>query len=148
MTGPVVVELTASRTHALRRDVLRGGDPAARVVFDGDDLPTTVHLGVELDGRLVATSTWLAVRHPDHPALAGVQLRGMATAPDLQGAGIGGVLLAAGLERMRERGIELVWARARDTALAFYQRHGFEIFGRGYVDLATGLPHHDVIRHL
>ena len=43
---------------------------------------------------------------------------------------------------------ELVWARARDTALDFYQRHGFTVHGPGYVDLTTNLPHHDIIRRV
>ena len=42
----------------------------------------------------------------------------------------------------------MVWARARDTALPFYARHGFSTVGVGYVDLTTGLPHHDVIREI
>ena len=42
----------------------------------------------------------------------------------------------------------VVWARARDTALPFYVRHGFSTVGVGYVDLTTGLPHHDVIREI
>ncbi|MGA1594495.1 MAG: hypothetical protein ACO371_07620 [Ilumatobacteraceae bacterium] len=49
---------------------------------------------------------------------------------------------------MAALGAELVWARARDTALTFYTSRGFEVFGEGYVDLSTGLPHHDVIRLL
>ena len=39
-----------------------------------------------------------------------------------------------------------MWARARDSALAFYERHGFTTAGLGYADLTTGLPHHDVVR--
>jgi GNAT superfamily N-acetyltransferase len=95
---------------------------------------------------LVAVSSWVPRPHPDHPALAGVQVRGMATAHDLQGTGLGGVLLEAGVQRAVAGGADVVWARARDTALAFYERHGFEVHGRGYVDLTTQLPHHDVIR--
>jgi len=41
-----IVELDATGTHALRRSVLRNGDPAASVVFDEDAWPGTIHLGV------------------------------------------------------------------------------------------------------
>ena len=34
---------------------------------------------------------------------------------------------------------------ARDTALGFYARHDFTTAGRGYIDLTTGLPHHDIV---
>jgi predicted GNAT family N-acyltransferase len=146
--GPEIVAITAHATHPLRTAVLRDGDPTRSVEFDGDHLDSTVHLAVQLDGVLVATSTWLWRRHPDHPEVEGVQLRGMATSVTLQGRGIGGRLLEHGVAAAHERGAGLVWARARDAALEFYLRHGFAVFGPGYVDQTTDLPHHDVIRRL
>lgn len=139
-----VVELSAADTHDLRRRVLRVGTVTTSVDFDGDE--SAVHLGVMVDSDVVAVSSWFDRRHPDRPALAGVQLRGMAVEPSLAGTGLGSLLLAAGVERMRSDGAGLVWARARDTALSFYTSRDFEVFGEGYVDLSTGLPHHDVIR--
>ena len=56
--------------------------------------------------------------------------------------------IEAGIEICRKRGATLVWARARDSALEFYEHRGFGVTGSGYVDLATGVPHHDVIRDL
>jgi GNAT superfamily N-acetyltransferase len=141
-----VVELSAADTHDLRRRVLRVGTATTSVDFDGDD--GAVHLGVMVDSDVVAVSSWFDRRHPDRPALAGVQLRGMAVEPSLAGTGLGSLLLAAGVERMLSDGAGLVWARARDTALSFYTSRDFEVFGEGYVDLSTGLPHHDVIRLL
>ncbi len=147
MLAPVV-ELTADDTHPLRREVLRDGTPSDEVVFDGDALDTTFHLGIRIDGALVAISTWLERPYPDRPAEAGFQVRGMATSPAHQGRGHGARLLAAGIDRCAGAGATLVWARARDSALTFYDRHGFVTVGRGYVDLTTGLPHHDVLRTL
>lgn len=146
--GPSVVELAAPDTHALRRSVLRTDTLTTEIRFDADDRPDTLHLGVVHDGAVVAISTWIPRHHPDHPNLVGVQLRGMATDPHVRGTGLGRLLLDTGLERQRALGADLVWARARDTALSFYTAHGFATFGRGYTDLTTGLPHHDVIRHL
>ena len=77
-----------------------------------------------------------------------VQLRGMATAAHLQGSGLGGVLLEAGCARHAADGRALVWARARDSALAFYLRHGFRVEGDGFVDEHTQLPHHLIVRRL
>ena len=146
MTTAVVVEITAARTHALRRAELRNDTPTSEVHWPDDELPGTEHLGVELDGELVAISTWIERRHPDHPAETGVQLRGMATAAAHRGRGVGGLLLETGVRRCFAAGHDLVWARARDTALTFYERHGFTVHGHGYVDLTTQLPHHDIIR--
>ena len=143
-----IVELAAEQTHPLRRAVLRDGTATAEVVFDGDELASTFHLGIGSDDEPVAVSTWLERRYPDRPADPGYQLRGMATRPEYRGAGFGSALLEAGIEICRKRGATLVWARARDSALEFYEHRGFGVTGSGYVDLATGVPHHDVIRDL
>jgi GNAT superfamily N-acetyltransferase len=154
VSPPLIVELSPEQTHELRRVVLRAGTPSTDVRFDDDERPDTVHLGVEIHlggeitGTVVAVSTWIPRPHPDHPSLRGVQLRGMATAPSHRGSGLAAAMLTAGVDRARNEGVELVWARARDTALGFYERHGFVVFGRGYVDLTTALPHHDIVRRL
>ncbi|NNE13060.1 MAG: GNAT family N-acetyltransferase [Ilumatobacter sp.] len=145
-----VVDLTARETHPIRRSVLRNDTPDDRVEFDGDDRPDTIHLGARTrsGGELVAISTWIPRRYPDLPDRAGHQLRGMATLPHHRGSGIASMLLDAGLERCVLAGSTVVWARARDTALDFYVARGFEAVGPGFVDLTTGLPHHDVVRHV
>jgi GNAT superfamily N-acetyltransferase len=145
VSPPEVVELTPDETHPLRLAGLRFDTPTKEGVFPEDTWPGAWHLGLRLDGALVATSSWVPRDHADQP---GVQLRGMATARHLQGHGLGGILLGAGCDRVRSNGGSLVWARARDAALAFYLRHGFEVEGDGFVDQATQLPHHLVVRHL
>ena len=145
--GMEVVTLVTTETHELRRRVLRNDDPAANVVFDGDDDPTTVHLGVRDDtGRPVAVSTWRPKPGPVDPSPTDRQLRGMAVDDGRRGTGIGTILLAAGVDRAFADGAAAVWANARDTALAFYLRHGFEVIGDGFVQAETGLPHHRVRR--
>jgi GNAT superfamily N-acetyltransferase len=69
----------------------------------------------------------------------------MATLQSAQSRGVGASLVAAGLDHARSIGAELVWANARDAALAFYVREGFSVVGDGFVDAATQLPHHVVI---
>ena len=145
MSAPEVVEITAEETHPLRLSVLRFDTPTKVVEFAEDTWPGVVHLALRVDGELVAVSSW--VPRP-HEGLAAVQLRGMATARAIQGQGLGGVLLEAGCARMAARGDTHVWANARDAALAFYLRHGFEVVGDGFVDAATQLPHHRILPHL
>ncbi|HVE20086.1 MAG TPA: GNAT family N-acetyltransferase, partial [Ilumatobacteraceae bacterium] len=117
----------------------------AIVAFPEDDLPGTFHLGVrDPDDNLVAISTWISRPFHDEPA---VQLRGMATAPHVQGQGVGAILLEAGCTRAAATAA-LVWARARDTALEFYLRHGFVVDGEGFIDEQTLKPHHVIVRRL
>jgi predicted GNAT family N-acyltransferase len=140
----VVVELDAVATHPLRLAVLRNDIPGRPVVFDSDDRPGTVHLGVRDGDSLVAISTWIPNPYGTEPA---VQLRGMATAPHLQGRGVGGILVEAGCRRAATVA-PLVWARARDSALSFYLRHGFIVEGEGFVDETTRIPHHLIVKRL
>ena len=141
----VVVEITPAQTHQLRLAVLRHDVPTKEVVFAEDDMPGAVHLGVTIGGELVAVSSWIPRPYRDAPA---VQLRGMATAHAFQGTGLGGLLLAAGCARAASAGHHIVWARARNAALSFYERHGFVVDGDGFIDAATKLPHHVVSRHI
>ena len=140
----VIVELTTSDTYPLRLAVLRTDTPSRDVTFPDDDLPGTVHLGVRYGDEIVAVSTWIPRACGD---VAAVQLRGMATVARLQGHGVGGVLLEAGCGRVASVA-PLVWARARDTALEFYLRHGFSVEGDGFLDDLTGKPHHLIVRPL
>lgn len=141
-----IVHLTAVETHPLRSSVLRFDTPTKEVRFAEDEWPDTWHLGLRVDGELVGTSSWVPRPHGDDPTA--VQLRGMATARHLQGTGLGGALLEAGCAEARARGHRLVWARARDAARAFYERHGFVVEGDGFIDEATRLPHHLMTRRL
>jgi len=140
-----VVEISATDTHDLRRSVLRWNTPTKEVVFAEDEWPGCWHLGLRRDDTLVAVCSWVPRPHHEQPA---VQLRGMATDRSLQGTGLGGVLLERGCRIAHERGFTLVWARARDAALAFYERHGFTVEGDGFIDQATQMPHHVITRAL
>ncbi len=139
-----IVELTAEQTRPLRAAVLRRGTPTTNVVWAGDEEPVTVHLGARRNGAIVAVSSWTQKPFPGTNGGRAVQLRGMAVDPAMQGRGIGAVLLREGLQRAFAGGADAVWANARDTALDFYVRHGFEIVGEGFVTKDTGLPHHRI----
>jgi thiamine transport system ATP-binding protein len=146
--GISVVELSTDQTYDLRRRVLRTGTPSSDVRFRGDDDPATTHLGLaDHTGAVVAISSWTAKPCPIAPTDHDVQLRGMAVEPDLAGRGLGATLLTAGLDRAFAAGAETVWANARDTALDFYRRHGFEVVDDGFLDATTALAHHRIRRH-
>ena len=133
----------------LRLEVLRAGMVNQTVTFDGDDDPTTVHIGAFTEaGVNIGVSTWMRRPFPSEPQLQGLQLRGMATAVLVQGQGIGGLLLHAGMEYAKKVGVDLIWANARDAALAFYNRHGYSTVGDGFIETVTQLPHHQVVTYL
>lgn len=141
--------MTSLEVRPLRLEVLRAGMVNQTVHFDGDDDPTTIHLGAfDQDQNNVGVSTWMQRPFPlaeEHKAL---QLRGMATAVNVQGQGIGALLLVAGQSHGREIGAHLIWANARDAALNFYNRHGYITVGEGFIETVTQLPHHKVVKYL
>jgi GNAT superfamily N-acetyltransferase len=141
--------MTSLEVRPLRLEVLRAGMVNQTVHFDGDDDPTTIHLGAfDQDQNNVGVSTWMQRPFPlaeEHKAL---QLRGMATAVNVQGQGIGALLLVAGQSHGREIGAHLIWANARDAALNFYNRHGYSTVGEGFIETVTQLPHHKVVKYL
>lgn len=132
----------------LRMAVLRNGTPSQDPRYPEDDLPDSVHLALRLDGEIVGTSTWLDRPWPHEPLAPATQLRGMAIASHLQSRGLGELLLRAGIKRAADRGHHYVWARARDTALRFYERNGFAVVGEAFTDEATGMSHHLVVTSL
>ncbi len=142
--------LEAAETHELRRLVLRGGLEDAVVAYPADDEPATWHLGaVDEEGAVVATSTFFPEPCPLRPEVDDAfRLRSMAVAATMQGRGVGALVLGRAVERLREAGVALVWANARDSALGFYARLGFEVSDRSFVDPDSGLDHTVVVRLL
>ena len=132
----------------LRVAVLRKGTPATDCNYPEDIYPDVVHFGIIREGTAIATSSWFMKECPEKPGVAAMQLKGMAVADELQGAGLGALLIDAGLELTDERGAVIAWARARDSALGFYERLGFVSTGDGFIDGPTAMPHHIVVRTL
>lgn len=136
-----VTLIPVTDTYPLRLKVLRPGGTIADTHFDTDLIDGTFHLGVYMDGRIVAVGSF----HPKaHSALTGsgqYQLRGMATDPDHAGQGHGSALLHAGLEELERRGAGLLWCNARIKAVPFYLRNGFVIEGPLF-DIPGIGPHH------
>ena len=140
---------TTAETLPLRMAVLRDGTPSRDPRYAEDNHDTTLHLVTrDADGIIVATSSWLPRPFPPEPDTPAVQLRGMAVDKTLQSRGVGASLLAAGIERARGFGAVNVWARARDSALAFYERNGMTVVGDAFTDEATGMSHHLVVVRL
>ena len=140
-----VEEVPTDEVLVLRMSVLRDGPPSQDPRYAEDDTVGSVHLGLRESGVLVACSTWLPRPWPLDQAAPATQLRGMAVVKHLQSKGLGNILLQAGITRAKALESTYVWARARDRALYFYERNGFETIGDQFIDEATGLGHHLVM---
>lgn len=138
--------ITVAEALPVRLDVLRRGTPSQDAAYDGDDEPHTAHIGATIGDRVVATSTWL-IRPWQHDITAmAVQLRGMAVLDEMQNTGVGHALIDAGMTHAHSIGARYVWAKARDSALYFYERCGFHIVDEQFIEPVSGMAHHLVLR--
>lgn len=144
----MVERLAFEQVLPLRVRVLRKGTPTTNAHYVEDLAADAVHFGILRDGEAIATSTWFMKECPAQPGVEAMQLKGMAVDDTLQTGGLGRQLIDAGIALAEERGAQLVWARARDTAIGFYEKCGFTVVGDGFIDGPTDMPHHIVVRTL
>lgn len=69
------------------------------------------------------------------------QVRFMAVEEGYQKMGIGGMVLTELEKRIKERGASCIVLNARDTAIPFYQKHGY-LEVKKTVTLFGSIPHH------
>jgi len=120
-------------TVALRNDVLRA---PLGLVFTPEQLGAEsddLHLACYREGRLVAC----LILAPVDPTT--VKMRQVAVAFDQQGQGVGRALVEESERVARERGWTLMTLHARDLAVPFYERLGYERIGEQFEEVT--IPH-------
>jgi ribosomal-protein-alanine N-acetyltransferase len=132
--------ICAKETYAVRHPVLRSGLPIETCAFDRDDDEKTVHIGSFLNEKLVGVLTLLANE-------TDVQLRGMAVLSELQGKGIGRLLVAEAEKCVRDMGISTLWMNARLVAVPFYEACGYQKQGETF-ELPFGGTHYKMTKCL
>lgn len=137
LTEPVPVEVI----YPLRLLVLRPGGTLADCVFEGDEAETTLHLGAyDVMYNLKGIASYYEAPMPGHTFEKPIQLRGMATHPEVRGMGFGKELIHHGVMLFRATGNDVIWCNAREVAVKFYERLGFEVVGAPF-DIPRIGPH-------
>ncbi len=140
--------ISAAETIAVRWPVLRPGFARETAIFDGDVAPGTLHFGAFDGETLVGVASIYLIPFPAQPEVSPTfQLRGMATLPEVRGAGFGKALLDACVAVAREKGAALIWCNARTGAAEFYAQRGWQIIGEDF-DIPTVGPHFRMRRAL
>lgn len=132
----------------LRSTVLRDGKPLAECVFPGDENETTFHLADIQNNEAVCVATFHLQEHPAFKGHA-YQLRGMATAPEYRGQGVGNQLVNFSIVYLRGLKADYLWCNARKAAYSFYLGVGFEFISDEFEIAGIG-PHRTMylkIRH-
>ncbi|BAZ92518.1 N-acetyltransferase [Thiohalobacter sp. COW1] len=117
--GPEIAALVADLLH----------DPSARPLLS---------LAATREGRMVGyilfTHTQIAGAEP---TVSSAILAPMAVHPDHQGQGIGGRLIAAGLEQLKAAGVQLVFVLGHP---GYYPRYGFDPAGERGLEAPHPIP--------
>jgi len=69
------------------------------------------------------------------------QVRQVAVSPDARRCGVGRALMLALEDRAAAEGAQATWLNARNTAYAFYESIGYELYGEEFISEVTGIPH-------
>jgi len=122
-------EISAEQTRPVRQSVLRPHQHASELVYPGDDDAESFHLGAVRDDEVLAI---LSMYHEPMPGSksSGWRIRGMASVPEVRGAGYGTKLVEAARERSWSADRSPIWCNARQSAFGFYEKLGFVMVGQ------------------
>jgi len=127
--------------------MLRPGRPLAECIFEGDDDDQTFHLGAFIENKLVSVASFYFDRHPEIDAPYQFRLRGMATLPEYQRRGLSKALLKMGFPIVKQNQCSVVWCNAREEAIEFYKKVGFETIGDKF-DIPEIGPHFLMVKNI
>ena len=142
-----IKQITSRETFPVRHPVLRPGKPVESCIFDGDDLPSTIHLGVFNDDRAVGVLSIFEMKTPLLDGEKQFQLRGMAVLPEYQKKGLGELLMQGAEDTIAAKGGKAIWFNAREVAVGFYEKMGYAITGEPFSIGDIGI-HHVMYRQL
>lgn len=131
-----VKKINSTTTFQVRQPVLRPGKPIESCIFEGDDLETTTHLGLYNNSKLAGIVSIFASCHKLFPQVGQFQLRGMAVLDEFQKKGYGERLVSEAEVCIKEQNGSLIWFNAREAAVDFYKKMGYEIVGDAF-DIPT-----------
>jgi ribosomal protein S18 acetylase RimI-like enzyme len=75
------------------------------------------------------------------------QIRYMAVEENQRGRGIGALVLEELEKRAKEKGAKFIILNARDTAIKFYEKHGYKIVKQAHT-LFGSIPHYEMRKDL
>lgn len=121
--------IKARDTWPLRHLVLRPHMTLEDCDYPNDRNPDSFHLGVYHRDQLVCIGSFYAERAEGLRGWRQYRLRGMATHPDHRGRGAGAQLLRFAVDHLAHLKADVLWCNARQEAMGFYTRLGFEVQG-------------------
>lgn len=128
---PDIRKISAEETFSVRHLVLRKGKTIESCHFEGDGLPTTQHYGLYENDHLEGVISLFENPHSFFEDKNQIQIRGMAVLENNQGKGFGKLLIKH-CEDILKGKTSLIWFNARENAVRFYQKTGYEVIGEPF----------------
>jgi GNAT superfamily N-acetyltransferase len=128
----------AAHTRELRRSVLRPHF-APDDEMPGDEHADALHVAAFAGSSLASACLIFPEPCPWQPGRPAWRLRSMATDPAARGTGAGTAVARLAAETAKDRGAELLWCEARESAVSFYLRCGWQLHGERF---STGYGPH------
>lgn len=135
-----IEEVNVEEILPVRQTVLRNGKPREECFFEGDLAEETIHLALYVDEKLSAIATILKDKSHKIEAKNQFRLRGMAVIPNMHRKGFGRHLLLYAEDLILQQAPATLWFNARASAVKFYQKNNFQIFGEEF-DIPNVGPH-------
>lgn len=127
-----VKKITAEDCYLIRQKVLWQHKELSDCGIDIDQEEGAFHLGAYLEGKLLSIASFFVQKNNKLPDKPQYRLRAMASMPEAQNKGCARALLAFAFKELDERKQSLLWCDAREVAIGFYEKLGFQKIGQPY----------------
>ena len=124
----------ASELLLLRRNVMRPNmDSFEDVIYDKDDHPSAIHLGVENDGKIIACVSSYQENNPDLSQQIQYRIRALCVDENYRLQGIARMIFNKIIEEVTNKGAQAIWFTARTHLTKFYNSFGFKEYGEEFL---------------
>lgn len=127
-----IKQINYKETYPIRQVILRPNRPLETCFFGGDELETTFHFGLFYKDKLVGIISLFKNDNPLFQEENQYQIRGMAVLEQYQKYGFGKMLVQHSEKFLYEKNISFIWFNAREIAVNFYKKQGYEIIGNAF----------------
>lgn len=124
----------ASELLLLRRNVMRPNmESFEDVIYDKDNHPSAIHLGVENDGKIIACVSAYQENNPDLSQQIQYRIRALCVNENYRLQGIARMLFNKIIEEVTNKGAQAIWFTARTHLTKFYNSFGFKEYGEEFL---------------
>lgn len=142
-----VKEVSVEEILPIRSTELREGRDLEECRFDEDDDENAVHLGLFHNEEIIGCVSIFQTLSEKFDEPNQHRYRGMAVSKAYQGMALGNLILNKADSIVRNRKAEFIWMSAREKAISFYRRNGYNVVGSAF-DIPTVGQHYLMYKQL